>query len=146
MKKLQPIFNGKRPPGIYRLGSRAKAPSVMEALQSEGWRGFHLDGDDIKDKKTFLTACDAALEFPGYFGGNWDAFEECINDLDWITPAKGYVLLYDQVARFARKDPDEWRMAYNILQESVERWQNTKTPMYVLFRNTWWYVRGLEKL
>jgi len=146
MQKLQPIFNSECSPGIYRLGSRMRANSAMEALQAEGWQGFYIDGNEVENKKTFLTVCGAALKFPGYFGGNWDAFEECINDMDWIAPTKGYVLLYDQVARFARKDPDEWKMAYNILQESVVRWQDTKTPMYILFRNTWWYVRGLKKL
>jgi len=34
----------------------------------------------------------AALQFPYYFGGNWDSFEECIHDLEWL-PARSYVFV-----------------------------------------------------
>ncbi len=34
----------------------------------------------------------AALQFPPYFGENWGAFDECIEDLEWL-PATGYLLL-----------------------------------------------------
>jgi len=146
MKKLQPIFNNEQKPGIYRLGSRAKPDSIIEACQEENWHCFYINGREVKDKPTFLQNCGKAMSFPEYFGGNWDAFEECVNDLEWLEPANGYVLLYDHVVQFARKEPEEWKMAHNILAESVQRWQGTKTPLYILFRNTWWYVRGLEKL
>lgn len=40
-----------------------------------------LDTRDAGDKATFLAACARDLAFPDYFGGNWDAFEECLRDL-----------------------------------------------------------------
>ena len=33
----------------------------------------------------------AAWQFPPYFGENWDAFDECLADLEWL-PASAYVL------------------------------------------------------
>ncbi|HNQ05399.1 MAG TPA: barstar family protein [Thiobacillaceae bacterium] len=56
--------------GIYRLsGARELEPS--------------LDGRLLSDKKTLLTALGLALEFPEYYAPNWDALEECLQDMSW---------------------------------------------------------------
>lgn len=68
------------------------------------------------------------LGFPGYFGKNWDAFEDMLSDLEW-APAKGYVILYPHAARFAQL-PD-WKTVLSIFQVAVQRWQQVGTPMYI---------------
>ena len=35
-----------------------------------------------------------ALAFPDYFGHNWDALEECLNDLSWLGKQSGIVLVH----------------------------------------------------
>ena len=35
----------------------------------------------------------AALQFPLYFGENWDAFDECLSDLDWLPVGGGRVIV-----------------------------------------------------
>ena len=41
----------------------------------------HLDGTKITSKESFLKEIAEALEFPDYFGHNWDALEDCLRDL-----------------------------------------------------------------
>lgn len=42
-----------------------------------------LDGRLLGDKARLLAALGQALNFPDYYGGNWDALDECLVDLSW---------------------------------------------------------------
>lgn len=143
MSYLQPIFDGEIEPGVYQLVSRAKAESLFEDMAEAGWRGFYIDGEDVTDKTSFLAAAARAMEFPSYFGHNWDAFEESLNDLEW-APAKGYVLLYDDLAAFADESPDDWQTARDIFETAIESWQKDGIPFYLFLRGTRRHGRDLE--
>jgi RNAse (barnase) inhibitor barstar len=135
MELLNAILHRSAAPGMYRYRGRAHAQSICEEVAEHGFRCFYLDGRSINDKATFLSACGAAMSFPAYYGRNWDALDECITDLDWC-PAPGYVLLYDDVAHFARNEPEQWSIALDILREAANHWRDTATPMYILLRGT----------
>ena len=145
MSALQSLVDGGHAPGIYRLTSRAKAETFLAGLAAQGWRGFYLDGARVTDKASFLQAAAEALAFPAYFGHNWDAFEECLNDMAW-SPAKGYVLLYDNLARFADNATDDWEIARDIFRSAIAGWRGQGVPFYLLVRGTRHYGRGLENL
>ncbi|HEU4322766.1 MAG TPA: barstar family protein [Roseiflexaceae bacterium] len=135
MNKIDALVAGEIPPGLYRFSSRARPDTLTEELAERGWRCFWLDGGTIDDKASFLRACADAMQFPDYFGRNWDALEECLNDLSWV-PADGYVLVYDQVARFVSAEPDEWSIAADIMSGAADSCAKAGTPLYVLLRGT----------
>jgi RNAse (barnase) inhibitor barstar len=80
-----------------------------------------------------------ALEFPDYFGHNWDALEECLADLEWL-PAKGYILLITD-AECVLPDEEEYETFLEILRDAGEAWGSGQagmgarraTPFHVLF-------------
>jgi hypothetical protein len=43
---------------------------------------------NITRKPALLATIATQLSFPDYFGGNWDALEECICDLSWLPPGR----------------------------------------------------------
>ena len=134
IKGLAELFAGKLPPDVYIYTSRARPDSLEEALAREGWLGFHLNGERIASKRSFLNACARAMSFPSYFGHNWDALEDSLRDLSWI-PAQGHVLLYDHAARFATGEPDQWPIALDILRSAVAaRREMGIPPLYVFLR------------
>jgi RNAse (barnase) inhibitor barstar len=78
-----------------------------------------------------------ALEFPDYFGHNWDALEECLADLEWL-PAKGYVILVTD-AQAVIPDDDEYETLLEVLNDAGEAWSKGQagngraTAFHVLF-------------
>lgn len=107
---------------------------MINELSEQGIQVFYLDGKEILTKEAFLSKAAQAMKFPEYFGYNWDAFDECITDLEWC-PAQRYALIYDQPDIFAKADPVQWQIARDLLQAAVEYWQKTDTPMDVFLLN-----------
>jgi Barstar (barnase inhibitor) len=80
-----------------------------------------------------------ALKFPDYFGHNWDALEECLADLEWLS-AKGYILLITD-AECVLPDDEEYETFLEVLRDAGEAWGSGQagmgarqaTPFHVLF-------------
>jgi hypothetical protein len=122
-------------PGLYRWLPPCDALALADEVERLGWRLFQLDGRRARSKASFLQTAADAMHFPDYFGCNWDAFEECINDLSW-APARGYILLYEHVWWFACEHSTAWRTARSILQDACRNWASQDVSFLVLLRQT----------
>lgn len=133
MDQLIVLFNGERRPGLYRLTAKINIDELSSLCQKHGFQFFYINGKNITSKADFFQTSAKIMNFPDYFGENWDAFNDCMNDLSLLS-AKGYLLLYTQPDNFAQNDPQEWTIALDIFQEVVEYWAGTDTPLYVLLQ------------
>ena len=68
----------------------------------------------------------SALEFPSYYGKNWDAFDECINDDDASNPPEKLIILGWDV--FIAEHPKDAKLFWECIEDRKE----TKKPMEVL--------------
>lgn len=138
MDILLQAFLGDRSPGIYRLDPALAGDLDVDLLaiacEGRNLRFYYLDGNIIHSKTEFLQTASKVIEFPDYFGQNWDAFEECIQDFGNGTE-RGFVLLYDMPDFFIDEDETEWAIALDVLQDAVDYWQDTDSPLYVLFKS-----------
>jgi len=101
-------------------------------LAARGIAVVTIDGSRIRDKDTFLDEFARELKFPDYFGKNWDAFEECLQDLAWLQ-AGGLLLIYRDSGFFRNSRPDEWAIASGIILDAVEHWKVPGFSFKVLF-------------
>ena len=85
-----------------------------------------LRGDRCATKRGLLQEWGAALQFPYYFGGNWDAFEECVNDLGWL-PARSYVLAVTRAENLL-SEGDDFVTLLHILDAAATRWAGGAGP------------------
>jgi RNAse (barnase) inhibitor barstar len=107
---------------------------VEQIAAEPGTKVFYLDGKKIHSKETFLSKAAEAMQFPTYFGANWDAFDECITDLTWC-PAGRYVILYDHADIFAQAEPTQYQIALDILNSAKEYWEANNITLKFLTIN-----------
>jgi hypothetical protein len=130
---LHDLLTGGVPPSIFRIPSRASLRAVQRAADQHGWHVYRIMGRRIADKPAFLAESARSLHFPSYFGHNWDAFEESLNDLAYDAHERTLVL-FDHAGRFAAAEPEEFATALDILRSAVEARRTSDAPLIVLFQ------------
>lgn len=133
MDNILTAIKGEKPPGLYRLSPEIKVDELFTLCRLHDCQLFYIDGRTVTNKEEFLQAGAKAIKFPDYFGNNWDAFEDCLIDLNWCQ-GKLYIILYTYPENFAQNSPPEWSTAIEILEAAVDYWQDTDTPLYVVFK------------
>lgn len=73
-----------------------------------------------------MNEVSAALQFPYYFGHNWSAFRECINDLSWLRGAS-YLIIFDSAQHLLTESDDDFQILLRILADTHDEWRATTT-------------------
>jgi Barstar (barnase inhibitor) len=101
------------------------APRVMGPLRASARRSGiafrDLDLDGVRDRDAFQRRCAAVFNLPDYFGRNWDALHECLQD-GAASGAPGAVVHWRRGAGLAKRSPDTVRTALEILLEAATSW------------------------
>ena len=100
-----------------------------------------IQGKKCQVPSTLFGEFARALDFPDYFGHNWDALEECLADLEWLQ-AKGYILVIHNAEGVLPEDDEEYETLLEILSDAGEAWSKGQTaegrraPFHVCFAVT----------
>ncbi|MEO8184411.1 MAG: barstar family protein [Deltaproteobacteria bacterium] len=79
-----------------------------------------LRGWKMRERQGVFDQFGALLQFPRYFGGNWNAFVDCLGDLDWLR-ASGFLLVLMDAGDVLRDgDPDEFGLLLRLLEQTAE--------------------------
>ena len=130
--------------GVFFLPEHAPPKDVAAAAKRAKFAYFHIEGKLIARKEQLLNHVATALRFPDYFGGNWDALEECLADMEWVD-APGYLIYYDHIDTLAKEHPDQLQTFVEICRDAVASWKEDGTPMVVLLSGTK-APKGVSKL
>jgi RNAse (barnase) inhibitor barstar len=129
--------------GVYQL---AGEPEELEhAVEEAGLAIFRIDIGDAHSKKQFLKQVAKALDFPDWFGGNWDALNDCLTDLEWLPNQAGYVLIFEEVEQFATLHRQEFDTALGVLRSAADYWKGENRPFWALFVPTQEWDSGLSR-
>jgi hypothetical protein len=131
MREWSKLLDSYATSGVYVLKRDRDLTEIGRLAVSAGLAFLEADLSGAAGKEGFLSRISAALEFPSYFGMNWDALEECLTDLEWM-PYEGYVIVVRAVKAFSTKAPAEFRTALAIFKTAVKYWKAQKKPFFVI--------------
>ena len=98
--------------------------SVEEFPDKQGLHLFDIDGSLCKTTDQLFDHFELQLDFPAYFGGNWDGFEELLNDLSWAN-AKHYAIHIVNIEDLlSEEDPEELETFLDILLDAASQWSD----------------------
>ncbi|MEV6976730.1 barstar family protein [Kitasatospora sp. NPDC093806] len=121
-------------------------PARWDLLPGRAWAGFAtathrlrlVRGDHCRTKPALFAEWARALSFPGYFGHNWDAFEECLTDTlhppGATAPTRLLVLVTATEALLADEPPAQLALLLAILDTAAT--PAPDPPLRILFTTT----------
>ena len=126
MSKLLQRLSDAAKSGVYRT---TRIDEILEATRGSALRVVRIGLAGVAGKEALLERIARGLEFPSWFGGNWDALEDCLTDLSW-TGAAGHVLLLEGSGELPR---DECGVLADILASAAAWWVERKQPFFAVF-------------
>ena len=122
---MSQLFTQATPSGVYRAG---RAQEILDAAQARGLYVAQVAFAPGTTKTALLQRLAAALGFPQWFGGNWDAVEDCLKDLSWL-PAPGWLVVLEGCDLLRREDLS---VLTDILAESAQYWSEHDRRFYAV--------------
>jgi hypothetical protein len=79
-------------------------------------------GKKCRTTRSLFDEFAAAWQFPPYFGENWNAFIDCLSDLDWIEADTYLVMIVDAHHLLADEGTASLRHLVDALDTVAKRW------------------------
>jgi hypothetical protein len=143
MSGLAGLLAGHFGPGIYRWHGAFDVADVRHTVEHAGYTFAHVDGWVGQSKAEFLASVGEALDFPDYYGQNFDALADCLDDVGG-DGSPGVVLLWDGWSTLARSDEKAFSVALSVLGTRVNA--DRGAPFSVLLRGEGPGVPGVDSL
>jgi hypothetical protein len=112
--------------GVYRV---ARADEVLDATRGGKPLLTRISLAGVLKKDELLARLARALHFPAWFGGNWDALEDCLTDLSWLE-GDGHVLLLEGASGL---NADDFGILADVLSSSARFWAERRKSFFAVF-------------
>lgn len=126
MAKLAQRLTDASRSGVYRTRHSAE---IEDAVRGTRLDLAHADLQGADGKDALLERLALALGFPAWFGGNWDALEDCLGDLAWRA-GDGHVFVFSGLADLPA---DDFGVLVDVLRSSAAFWAERQRPFFAVF-------------
>lgn len=79
-----------------------------------------LRGSRMRKREGVFQQFSTLLQFPDYFGENWNAFKDCVADLDWLRTNRVLLVISHSDLLLTDGDSDELLVFVDILRQAAD--------------------------
>jgi hypothetical protein len=108
----------------------ADAAALDAAAERAGLTRWTVDLAGVRTKEALLAMLAERLEFPEWFGANWDALNDVLAERAW-EQSKGVVLILERCGELAYADPEAFETALEVLDSVAESCYDEDIPFWV---------------
>lgn len=116
--------------GVYHT-PRHGMVDLLAAAEAAGYACYRVDLGQVKDRDGLFQRVATALEFPGWFGHNWDALQDCLTDMSW-QPAEGRVVILERCDAFRADHGEDFTTTLQIFSAAADYWREENAPFWTL--------------
>lgn len=109
-------------PWVHHV-TESQAEMIRATLSGADVLIIELDGSKMRTVDGLFSEYQRGFLFPEYFGWNWNAFDECIRDLEWL-PARKYVTIIGRADQLLSKEGAEITTYLRIIQSAGKSWSS----------------------
>jgi len=107
------------------------ADAIAAAAGHTKLRYLSVDLSHANDRAALFAALTKGLELPEYFGNNFDALADALEDRDWLGKS-GCIVRLGHAAHYRKTHPNDWHTLEEILSEASAFWRERHLPFWVL--------------
>ena len=135
------VFKDASQAGLYYLSSATKA-TLHNRIGKLNRPFMEADVSHCRDIHAALAELGKLLQFPIWYGANYDALHDCLSDPDWPS-GKGVILHISGLDALRSGDPESFSTLVNVLQSATENRSGTQQSLWILLDTP---ARGVTKL
>lgn len=118
-------------PKIYFHFLYAEPQNKIEKKENNKY--IYIEGEKCNNLKNTFGEFAKKMKFPTYFSYNWDSFDECINDLEWLDRDE-YIIIIKNSERLLMNDNENFKYMFEILKCTAYDWNNGNNSDNILFK------------
>ena len=100
----------------------------------EGAYISYIRGIRCQTDESLFREVSASFQFPYYFGENWAAFDDCIQDLEWLSFSK-IVMVVDDFSSVYKDDAEGKELLLRHLEKMAHYWVAENIDIKILLNN-----------
>ncbi len=119
--RYQAILGDAAKAGVYHMPQVDPQP-LIRAADANGFATYRIDLSLAQDKAGMLDAIGKAMGFPDWFGHNFDALADCLNDMGWRS-AEGYFVLLEHCDGIHGRAEADFVATLQIFEQAADEWR-----------------------